>query len=113
MVQLMSRYTGRGPTQARTTVNTNVVVVVFEETLTTAERNLVAADQAGAVALMRRTFQATMKDDSIALIEDVLQRRVAAFLGDTDPFNDVAVQVFVLEREPVTGLAATADRETD
>ena len=45
MVQLMSRFTGRGPTKARTSVNTNLVVVVFEQTLTKGELNLVRAGQ--------------------------------------------------------------------
>jgi uncharacterized protein YbcI len=31
MVRLLSRYTGRGPTHARTTLNTNVAVTVFQD----------------------------------------------------------------------------------
>jgi uncharacterized protein YbcI len=62
MVQLMSRFTGRGPTKARTTVNTNLVAVVFEQTLTKGELNLVRAGQGRGVAGQRRIFQRLMRE---------------------------------------------------
>lgn len=68
MVQLMARYTGRGPTRARTTVNSNIVAVVFEDTLTTAEKNLVAAGRADAVLETRRRFAALMRTDAVEIV---------------------------------------------
>ena len=113
MVQIMSRYTGRGPTKARATVNTNLVVVLFEDALTKAEQNLVAADQAGAVAMMRRTFKEMLGPESITLVETILQRRVVSFLSDTDPFANVAAQLFVLDHEPETGVVGTFESRPD
>jgi uncharacterized protein YbcI len=99
MVQLMSRYTGRGPTKARTTLNTNVVAVIFQDTLTKAEQNLVAAGQMEAVHHMRRTFHELMREDAVAIIEDRLGRKVAAFLSDLDPEANMAGNLFILEPE--------------
>jgi uncharacterized protein YbcI len=109
MVQLMSRFTGRGPTKARTSVNTNLVVVVFEQTLTKGELNLVRAGQGEGVASQRRTFQRLMREDAVALIERLTARKVVCVLGDTDPESDIAAMVFVLERQPETGVIETAE----
>jgi uncharacterized protein YbcI len=113
MVRLMSRYTGRGPTKARTTVNTNVVVVVFEDALTKGERNLVAAGEADSVREMRRSFHALMRDEAIETVEALTGRSVMALLSDVDPKENVAAQLFVLERRPDTGVAETAEASTD
>ncbi len=118
MVRLMSRFTGRGPTKARTTLDTNVLVVLLEDTLTKAEKNLVAAGEEEAVLHMRRTFQETMHDDAVAKIEELTGRRVVSFLCDTDVQNDVAAEVFVFDGQPATGGVQTAemtleDREAD
>jgi uncharacterized protein YbcI len=112
MVQLVSRFTGRGPTKARTTVNTNVVVVVFEQTLTKGELNLVRAGQGEGVANQRRIFQRLMRDEAAALIGRLTERKVASVLADTDPESDVAAMVFVLERQPDTGITETAEAHT-
>jgi uncharacterized protein YbcI len=100
MVQLLSRYMGRGPTKARTTLDTNVVAVVLEDTLTRAERNLVDAGELEAVLFMRRTCQSMMRDEAVAKIEELTDRKVVAFLGDLDAKNNIAVQAFVLEARP-------------
>jgi uncharacterized protein YbcI len=102
MVQLVSRYMGRGPTKARTTLDTNVVVVAFEDTLTRAERNLVDAGELEAVLFMRRTCQSMMRDEAVSRIQELTDRKVVSFLGDVDAKNNIAVQVFVLEPRPET-----------
>lgn len=103
MVQLMSRYTGRGPTKARTTINTNVVVVVLQDTLTRGEENLVLAGDTAAVLTMRRTFHEMLRQEAVECVEQALDRTVQAFLADVDPVANVAALVFCLEHEPETG----------
>ena len=109
MVGLVSRYTGRGPTKVRTTLNTNVALVVLEDMLAKGEQNLVAAGEVEAVAALRTTYQSAMRQDAIELVESILDRKVAAALGDVDPARNVAVEVFVLERVPETGITETAE----
>ena len=96
VVRLMSDYTGRGPTKARTFVNDGVVTVLLQDTLTRGERSLVADGHDEHVLYMRRAFQATMRHDLIAALEAIIGRRVIAFMSDNHIEPDMAVEVFVL-----------------
>lgn len=109
MVRLVAQYTGRGPTRARTTLNTNLAVVTFQDTLTRGEQQLVAAGQRDAVLLTRRTFHDVMRPDAVRTVQNLLDRRVVACLADIDPEANVACLVFVLEPWPESGRVDVAD----
>jgi uncharacterized protein YbcI len=96
MVRLLARYVGRGPTKARTTLNQDLVVVTFGDTMTRAEENLVAAGQAEAVASMRHVFHVTMREEAVRTIEEILGRSVIAYLADIDTSANIALVAFVL-----------------
>jgi len=96
VVRLMRDYTGRGPTQAHTTITDGLVVVVLRDTLLKAERSLVDDGQGHAVVSMRRRFQETMRDELIALVTEHSGRAVEAFMSDNAIEPDIAVEVFVL-----------------
>jgi uncharacterized protein YbcI len=101
VVHVMSEYTGRGPTSARTTIEGDVVTVVLRDTLTKGERSL-ADDGRGQLVLdMRKAFQRTMRDDLIAGVERITGRGVEAFFSDNHLDPDAAVEVFLLESEVV------------
>jgi uncharacterized protein YbcI len=97
VVRLMREYTGRGPTQAHTTINDHIVVVVLRDTLLKAERSLAHDGESQAVIGMRRRFQSTMEDALVAVVEEQTGRKVEVFLSDNAIDPDVAVEVFVLE----------------
>jgi uncharacterized protein YbcI len=97
MVSLISEYTGRGPTKARTNLGEDLASCVLEDTLTKGERSLVAAGQADVVLQMRRSFQNAMREDAIEAVEQLTGRRVAAFLSDNHIDPDLAVETFVFE----------------
>jgi uncharacterized NAD(P)/FAD-binding protein YdhS len=78
MVGLLHRYTGRGPTRARTTIGENVIVCVMGATLTKAEQSLVQDGKAEVVLHSRRAF---------------------AFMSNNHIDPDLAVEVFILEPE--------------
>ena len=96
VVRTVSAYTGRGPTKSRTYVNDDVVTVVLQDTLTKGERSLVGDDLDGLVLTMRRAFQGTMGQVLIDGVEEILGRRVVAFMSDNHIDPDIAVEVFVL-----------------
>ncbi len=112
VVQLLSEYTGRGPTRARTFINDGVVVCLLQDTLTKGERALAEHDQSEAVLQMRTTFQRTMREEATAAIAELTGRRVVAFMSDNHIDPDVAVEVFLLESiaEPVDGDASDVAR---
>jgi uncharacterized protein YbcI len=97
VVRIYADYVGRGPTRARTVVNTNVITVVLQDTLTKAERRLVEHGKEEAVVAGRRVFQSTMKSDLVGAVEDLCNASVVAFLSDHQAQPDYAVEVFVLD----------------
>lgn len=64
-----------------------------------AERVLVENGAADTVCDVRRTFQAAMRSDLIAVVEEYTGRKVAAFMSDNHIEPDMAVEVFALEPE--------------
>jgi uncharacterized protein YbcI len=99
VVSIFADYLGRGPTRARTTFGRDLVVVVLEETLTKAERRLVADGEGDTVINARRTFQRTMRSDLVDAVEGLTGRPVVAFLSDQSVTPDVAVEAFTLKPE--------------
>ena len=96
VVRLMHEYTGRGPTQAHTTINDESIIVVLRDTLLKAEHSLVRDGQRDAVTGMRRRFQETMREELVAVVEQHTGRTVDAFLSDNSVEPDVAVEIFLL-----------------
>ena len=96
VVRVVSEYTGRGPTKARSYLNENIVTVVLQDTLTKGERSLVGDGRDDLVLTMRKAYQGTMREDLVAGIEEILNRTVTAFLSDNHISPDVAVEVFLL-----------------
>ncbi|MCW3067526.1 MAG: hypothetical protein JWL67_151 [Solirubrobacterales bacterium] len=97
-VRLLSEYTGRGPTKARTYITGDLITVVLQDTLTKGERNLVRNGGASLVLQSRKAYQKTMGPDLVARVEELTGRRVLAFLSDNHIDPDYAVESFVLER---------------
>ncbi len=97
VVQLMSSYTGRGPTKAWTSIDQDLVSVVLRDTLTKGERSLVADGRSDLVLGMRKAYQDTMREDLVEAVEQLTGRTVIAFLGDNHMEPDIAIESFVLE----------------
>jgi uncharacterized protein YbcI len=89
---------GRGPTKARAMFRSDVVVVILEEVLTVAERNLVADGRSDAVLAMRRSLHDTMRPALIAAVAAATGSSVLALMSDTHADPDAAVEVFLLDR---------------
>ena len=99
VVRTMSEYTGRGPTMGRTYINDDLVTVVLRDTLTKGERSLVKEDLDELVLTMRKAFQGTMRHDLVNGVEEILGRKVIAFMSDNHIDPDLAVEMFVMEQE--------------
>jgi uncharacterized protein YbcI len=100
IVRLHREYLGRGPTKARTSIRDNTVVVLMEDTLTKAERSLIADGKQDEVLATRHSFQMTMRSDMVAAVEQATGRSVIAFMSDNHVEPDLACEIFVLEPEP-------------
>jgi uncharacterized protein YbcI len=111
LVQLASRYAGRGPTRARTTLNTNIAVTVFEDALTQAELTLAGVGRDEVVRSMRANVADVIREQATDVVERVTGRTVTSALHDIDVQSNVAAFVFVLEPLPEEGIAETASIE--
>ena len=100
VVRLMSEYIGRGPTKARTAISRDVVTVLLQDTLTKAERSLADNGKSDLVLHMRHEFQRTMRDDLIAAVEMLMERKVIAFMSANHINPDMASEIFVLQPLP-------------
>jgi uncharacterized protein YbcI len=107
LVRIQREYLGRGPTKARASVRDDMVVAVMEDTLTKAERSLVAAGRYEEVMSTRRSFQHTMRADIVAAVEALTGRRVIAFMSDTHIDPDLACEVILLEPDPGADLGGS------
>lgn len=113
VVRTMREYTGRGPTQSRAYINDDVVTVVLHDTLTKGERSLVSDELDALVLTLRAALQGTMRHDLIAGVEDILGRKVEAFLSDHHIDPDIAVEVFILKpRGGADDVARSPDRDS-
>lgn len=96
LVRLLTEYTGRGPTKARTYIHDDVITVVMGDTLTKGERRLVQAERSDHVRMTRRMFQDIMRDDIVSGVEELTGRKVIAFMSDNHIDPDLAVETVIL-----------------
>jgi uncharacterized protein YbcI len=90
------RYTGRGPTRARTTINGEWIFVTLSDTLTKGEQKLAHTGRAQFVRDTRKAFQDAMRDEFVAEVEALTGRTVVAFLSDNHIDPDVGIECFQL-----------------
>jgi uncharacterized protein YbcI len=103
MARLHKQYVGRGPTNARTTIDGLLVVSLLEGGYTQAEQTLEDSDKGDLVAAGRLGLQDAMRGEMIDAVESTLGRRVHSFMSANDLRRNLQVEVFVLEEEADTG----------
>jgi uncharacterized protein YbcI len=96
IVGLLHRYTGRGPTEARTYVHDNLIVCLLGDSLTKAERSLVTGGHYASVLDTRHLFQRTMRADLTEVVERLSGRTVIAFMSQNHIDPNFGLEAFVL-----------------
>jgi uncharacterized protein YbcI len=97
LVQLHSRYYGKGPTQAKTHLVDDTVICVLRGGFTRVERTLIEQGESDAVHHVRRSFQRAMEEQFRDIVESATGRRVVAYMSQVHEDPDLAVEVFLLE----------------
>jgi uncharacterized protein YbcI len=110
MVRLYKEQFGRGPTKARTNWSgRDVLVVLLEDTLTPAERNLVALGEFQRLRDTRMLFQYARVAQFCEPVERLTGRKVRSFISGIDAAADgMSLEVFVLHPEGYEGPSRTA-----
>jgi uncharacterized protein YbcI len=108
MVKLYKEQFGRGPTKARTHfAGPDVLIATLQDSLTPAERNLVAMGEHQRLRDTRMFFQHASAEAFRGTVERLTGRKVWAFVSGIDTEKDVSSEVFYLE--PLAASAAHSD----
>jgi len=97
LVQLHSRYYGKGPTKAKTHLVNDTVISILRGGFTTVERTLIDQGNVDTVYNMRRSFQMVMEEQFTAIVQEATGRRVIAYMSQIHQDPDLAVEIFMLE----------------
>lgn len=97
LVQLHSRFYGRGPTKAKTHFVNDTIITVLSGGFTKVERTLIDRDEADSVLNIRRKFQSAMEVEFRAVVEEATGRTVAVYMSQVHVNPDVAIEFFQLE----------------
>jgi uncharacterized protein YbcI len=111
LVQLHSRYYGKGPTKAKTFMVNDTVVCILRNGFTTVERTLLDTGDYEPVHRMRRSFQQAMETEFRQVVEKETGRKTIAYMSTLHTDPDLAVEVFVLEPLPEAETSETTGVE--
>jgi len=98
MVRIYKEMFGRGPTKARTAyAGPDVLISTLEDSMTPAERNMVAMGEHQRLRDIRMFFQHASEREFAEAVERITGRKVRALVSGIDTSQDVASEVFYLE----------------
>lgn len=98
MVRIYKEQFGRGPTKVRTNfAGPDVLVCTLQDSLTSAERNLVALGEHQRLRDVRMFFQHASEEQFRGAVEEITGREVWAFVSGIDTVKDVSTEIFYLE----------------
>jgi uncharacterized protein YbcI len=98
VVGLYKSQFGRGPTKARTAfAGPDCLICTLEESLTPAEKNMVALGEHQRLRDVRLFFQHATEDQFRDVVERLSGRKVIGFISGLDTNRDISAEVFYLE----------------
>jgi uncharacterized protein YbcI len=98
IVRLYKEQFGRGPTKARTHfAGPDTLVCTLEDSLTPAERSMVALGEHQRLRDVRMFFQHATEAEFRTTVEQITGRKVRAFVSGIDTEQDVSSEVFYFE----------------
>ena len=101
LVRIYKELLGRGPTKARTNyAGPDTLVGTIENSLTPAERNMIALGEHQRVREIRMFFQHAAERAFVDAVEQITGRKVRAFVSGIDTTRDVSSEVFYFEAIP-------------
>ena len=97
ITRLHAEYHGRGARTTRTVIQRNYVITFLEDIYTPVERTLLEAGYDEQVKETRQTFQMAMRERFSAAVEEIMERKVIAFMSQSHVNPDYAAEIFILE----------------
>lgn len=107
MVRLYKELFGRGPTRVRSDwAGSDALLCTLQDSMTPAERNLVAMGEQQRLRDTRMFFQYASVDEFVGTVERLTGRKVRAFVSGIDADADVSSELFYFEPSPAEGSPA-------
>jgi uncharacterized protein YbcI len=97
---LLRERTGRGPTKARAIVSSDLVLVTMTDSYTALERQLATLGNEELVVRGRRAIHSAIRAEASAIVEDLTDKQVTAYLTAQQDSPDIAILVFYLAPLP-------------
>jgi uncharacterized protein YbcI len=114
MVRAQKKFFGKGPTEAKSYLLDDLLIIVMRGGLTTAEKTMLEFGQPDQVRQFRQLFENEMTERLTGMIEDLTGRTVLTYQSQIMFDPDIVVEMFVFDSAASTqDRAATAQGQTD
>ena len=97
LVALLKEYYGRGPTQAKTYYEDDLVVCVLRGGYSRVEQTLLDGGRGQAVITQRMEFQELMRDRFEEVVRVATGRQVIGFMSGNQQEPDMICEIFILD----------------
>ncbi|CAA9500989.1 MAG: hypothetical protein AVDCRST_MAG53-1960 [uncultured Solirubrobacteraceae bacterium] len=112
MVKAQKQFFGKGPTQAKSYFVDDMLFIVMQGGLTTAEKTMMEFDEADRVRDFRQTFENRMTERLTEMIEQLTRRKVLTYQSQILFEPDRIIEMFVFDdRAPAELIEATAEAQ--
>ncbi len=113
MVRAQKRFFGKGPTQAKSYILDDLLIIVMRGGLTTAEKTMLEFGQADQVRQFRQLFENEMTERLTDMIEKLTGRKVLTYQSQIMFDPQLVVEMFVFDSSASDGVrTATAQGQT-
>ena len=97
LVALLKEYSGRGPTEAKSYYQDDLVVCILRGGFTRVEQTLLDGGRGDAVTEQRMQFQELMRARFEEVVEKAIGRHVIGFMSGNQQEPDMMCEVFILD----------------
>jgi len=109
MVRAQKRFFGKGPTQAKSYMLDDLLIIVMRGGLTTAEQTMLEFGKQDQVRAFRQLFENEMTSRLIDMIQELTSRTVLTYQSQVMFDPDVVVEMFIFDAEGAAqGVEASA-----
>jgi uncharacterized protein YbcI len=105
MVRAQKRFFGKGPTEAKSYLLDDLLIIVMRGGMTTAEKTMLEFGQQDQVRQFRQLFENEMTERLTDMIEALTERKVLTYQSQVMFDPDIVVEMFVFDSS-----ASAADR---
>ena len=114
MVRAQKQFFGKGPTEAKSYLLDDLLIIVMRGGLTTAEKTMLEFGKADQVRQFRQLFENEMTERLTGKMEELTGRKILTYQSQIMFDPDVVVEMFVFDSEGSSdAIEATAEGQLD